>query len=212
MGITIIVAATVANGIGHRSRLPWRLPQEMAYFARLTSNAPAGSMNAVIMGRKTWESIPGKFRPLRGRINEIITRDENFNSNPDNKPIVQTYLQGSLQSAISHARTPAATIPSVHRCFIVGGASIYNEAMSSSFLVDRILLTRVLSPAFEDCDIFFPEFREQKDTEGKAIWERASNEELQVWAGFDVPDGVQEENGVHYEFQMWTRKPSDGSD
>lgn len=78
--LTIIVAATLANGIGHNARLPWRLPQEMAYFARVTTNAPEGSINAVVMGRNTWESIPTKFRPLPKRLNVVISRNENYNA------------------------------------------------------------------------------------------------------------------------------------
>jgi dihydrofolate reductase len=76
---TIIVAATVSNGIGivreSVASLPWRLPKEMAYFARVTTAAPPGTRNAVIMGRKTWESIPEKFKPLRERKNIILSRD-----------------------------------------------------------------------------------------------------------------------------------------
>ena len=76
--LTIIVAATLTNGIGKAGRLPWRLPQEMAYFARVTSNAPEGSINAVIMGKNTWESIPKKFRPLPRRLNVVLSRNKEF--------------------------------------------------------------------------------------------------------------------------------------
>lgn len=76
--LTIIVAATVHNGVGQNARLPWRLPQEMAYFARVTSNAPEGTVNAVVMGRNTWESIPSKFRPLPKRLNLVISRNQNY--------------------------------------------------------------------------------------------------------------------------------------
>lgn len=76
--LTLIVAATAANGIGQGARLPWRLPQEMAYFARVTSSAPEGSTNAVLMGRNTWESIPPKFRPLKNRVNVIISRNAEY--------------------------------------------------------------------------------------------------------------------------------------
>lgn len=76
--LTIIVAATKSNGIGQNSQLPWRLSKEMAYFARVTSNAPTDASNAVIMGRNTWESIPKKFRPLRDRANIIVSRNANY--------------------------------------------------------------------------------------------------------------------------------------
>jgi dihydrofolate reductase len=76
--LTIIVAATKSNGIGQNSQLPWRLAKEMAYFARVTSNAPAGASNAVIMGRNTWESIPTKFRPLKNRVNIVVSRNASY--------------------------------------------------------------------------------------------------------------------------------------
>lgn len=76
--LTIIVAATRNNGIGQGSRLPWRLPQEMAYFAKITKQAPNGYINALIMGRKTWESIPKKNRPLIDRVNIVITGNPEY--------------------------------------------------------------------------------------------------------------------------------------
>jgi len=75
---TIIVAATKSNGIGQSGKLPWKLSKEMAYFARVTSSAPDGRMNAVIMGRKTWESIPAKFKPLSKRFNVVVSRNGDY--------------------------------------------------------------------------------------------------------------------------------------
>ena len=89
--VTLIVAATMNNGIGSSGRLPWRLPREMAYFAKITTLVPettspesygthtaenVSGKNAVIMGRNTWESIPKAFRPLKGRINIILSRSD----------------------------------------------------------------------------------------------------------------------------------------
>lgn len=76
--ITIVVAATRANGIGKDGALPWRLAKEMSYFSQVTTRAPSGTMNALIMGRKTWESIPTKFRPLKERVNVVITRNRDY--------------------------------------------------------------------------------------------------------------------------------------
>lgn len=76
--LTLIVAATRTNGIGQNGSLPWQLPQEMSYFARATKTAPEGKVNAVIMGRNTWESIPKKFRPLRDRVNAVVSRNEKY--------------------------------------------------------------------------------------------------------------------------------------
>ncbi|KAF3354106.1 hypothetical protein VdG1_00363 [Verticillium dahliae VDG1] len=76
LDLTLIVAATRTMGIGRSGTLPWTgLKREMAYFARVTKRLPASApptaLNAVIMGRKTWESIPPRFRPLKGRLNVI---------------------------------------------------------------------------------------------------------------------------------------------
>lgn len=76
--LTLIVAATKSNGIGQNGQLPWRLPKEMKYFARITSHAPENAQNAVVMGRNTWESIPNKFRPLPNRLNVVISRQNDY--------------------------------------------------------------------------------------------------------------------------------------
>jgi dihydrofolate reductase len=75
---SVIVAATTSGGIGKDGNLPWRLSKDMQYFKAVTTRSPEGKRNAVIMGRKTWESIPAKFRPLPDRINVVITRNANF--------------------------------------------------------------------------------------------------------------------------------------
>ena len=76
--LTLIVAATSTNGIGRGGQLPWRLPKEIAYFAKVTSAAPEGKTNTVIMGRKTWESIPHKFEPLRKGANVVISHNKDL--------------------------------------------------------------------------------------------------------------------------------------
>jgi dihydrofolate reductase len=113
-------------------------------------------------------------------------------------------LRSSLQSAIQCLENFPAT--PIHRTFLIGGASVYAEGLAlprtetGAAYVDRILLTRILSPAFDECDVFMPDFAAEDDK-----WKRADQVELAEWAGFDVPAGVQEENGVEYEFQMWVR-------
>ncbi|KAJ6519796.1 dihydrofolate reductase-like domain-containing protein [Mycena sanguinolenta] len=194
--LTIIVAATKSNGIGQNSQLPWRLAKEMAYFARVTSNAPEGASNAVIMGRNTWESIPPKFRPLKNRVNIVISRNASYD-------VGSAHLEGSLEAAITRMKSESQ----VSRGFVIGGASLYAESLalppsSPVGFVDRILLTRILFPAFEKCDVFMPDFL--NGTNGR--WERAAHDALEAWVGFEVAQGVQEENGVEYEFQMWIRQ------
>jgi dihydrofolate reductase len=96
----------------------------------------------------------------------------------------------------------------LHRGFIIGGASLYAESLglpvsSTEPTVDRILLTRILSPEFNNCDVFMPDFL--KETSESMQWKRSTHAELEEWVGFEVPVGEQEENGVKYEFQMWVR-------
>ncbi|KAG5639227.1 hypothetical protein H0H81_005301 [Sphagnurus paluster] len=189
LGLTIIVAATKSNGIGKNSGLPWRLAKEMKYFAQVTTNAPEGYANAVVMGRNTWESIPKMFRPLPRRVNIVISGNNKY----------EVYVVPDLteiNDAIIHSE--------------IRGRSIYAEALdlsatsNSLAVVDRVLLTRIVSPDFDDCDVFMPDFlKDDESTSNK--WERASHSDLEEWVGFKVPQGVQKEDGVEYEFQMWTR-------
>ena len=98
----------------------------------------------------------------------------------------------------------------IHRAFIIGGVSLYADTLalpsSSNAFVDRVLLTRISSPAFQDCDVHLPDFLSDTTPEGNAIWTRSLHEELKEWTGLDIPPGVQTENGVEYEFQMWMRE------
>ncbi|KAI0825090.1 dihydrofolate reductase [Trametes gibbosa] len=210
--LTIIVAATHNNGIGRNSQLPWRLPREMSFFSRITTGAPEGSMNAVVMGRATWESIPQKFRPLPERLNIVISRDVKYELLPPNAGTSKApvYLHTSVDSAVNRLSQTDSVEKPLYRSFVAGGAHIYRATLalptSSHTFVDRILLTRVLSPAFDDCDVFFPDIIEENGRGGEQEkWKQASYAELKEWAGFDVPEGIQEENGVQYEFQMWVR-------
>lgn len=143
------------------------------------------------MGRKTWESIPPKFRPLKDRTNIVITRTSGLTARGG-------VLTGSVEEAIE-----AVENTEVKRAFVIGGAQIYKAALERKEM-KRILLTRVLSD-FE-CDTFFPL---QLDESGKSEgWERKSKEDLDRWVGEQVPEGVQEENGTRYVFEMWEKTES----
>eukprot|EP01147_Barroeca_monosierra_P003015 gene3015-5799_t len=76
--VYIVVAATLQGGIGLKGRLPWNLRGDMDHFRRVTTEAEAGKQNAVIMGRKTFESIPEANRPLRGRFNIVLSRNDSY--------------------------------------------------------------------------------------------------------------------------------------
>ncbi|GAA5928302.1 hypothetical protein JCM10213_005699 [Rhodosporidiobolus nylandii] len=223
--LTLIVAATPSNAIGRASSLPWRLSKEMAYFARVTKgeDAQRDGLNAVIMGRKSWEGVPSKFRPLPVRVNVVVSRQAGFDLNGAS----QTHLASSLPSAVDLLRSlpPAASsskstsTPSapLHRAFLIGGAQLYNLVLTempsptSPFIADRILLTRILTE-YPDCDTFLHDFVSDTGAEGARVWRQASHAELREWAGWEVPEGVQVEEDrmnkgkeVRYEYQMWVR-------
>jgi dihydrofolate reductase len=147
------------------------------------------------MGRKTWDSIPPRFRPLKDRTNIVISRGLKPDSSPSNGVIVS-----SIDSAIDSAASEGVGVD--RKIFVIGGAQIYEEALKKE-QANRILLTRVLTD-FE-CDTFFP-IQLNEDGEGEDGWERKSKEELDRWTGETVPEGVQEEGGTKYVFEMWERK------
>ena len=122
------------------------------------------------------------------------------------------YLHSDLDSAIRQLSDPDLTKASpIHRGFVIGGASLYSATLAlppsaQAAFVNRILLTRIISPLFEQCDVYIPNLLENAIIDGEEVnWQRASHPDLQAWAGFEVPEGVQQENGVEYEFQMWVR-------
>ncbi|KAK7428493.1 hypothetical protein QQZ08_004931 [Neonectria magnoliae] len=200
--LTLIVAATRTMGIGANGAMPWTgLRKEMQYFARVTTRlppqVPSTAVNAVIMGRKTWDSIPAKFRPLKDRLNIVISR-----SAPAAPPAADADPRGpepvrvaSLDAALQYARARA----DVARVFVMGGAQIYAAALHVPE-ARRVLLTSIASDF--DCDVFFPL---RLGDDGLTNWARRPREELERWTGQDVVEGGQEEAGTRYEFQMWEK-------
>lgn len=149
----IMVAVDERLGIGKGSGLPWRLPSEMAYFVRTTTETRApGTRNAVFMGRVNWESIPPKYRPLADRLNAVLTHREPYE-------VPEGVLVGS---GIDELVRRLAREPDVERIFCVGGGDVYAQAIESP-LCDRLLLTRV--NATFDCDTFFPAFEHRFELE-----------------------------------------------
>jgi dihydrofolate reductase len=141
-----------------------------------------------VMGRKTWDSIPPRFRPLKNRLNVVITRQP--------KSVDASCICGDVDTAIKVVGSTGVQ----RKAFIIGGSQIYKAALEKQE-AKRILLTRILTD-FE-CDTFFPvQLNEDGTADG---WERKTKEELDSWVGETVPEGVQEENGTKYVFEMWER-------
>lgn len=140
----IVVAADAARGIGLDNTLPWRLPTEMAYFKRVTSESAAGRRNAVIMGRKTFESIPAKFRPLKDRLNVVLSRDPAYAA------------EGACTArSLEDSLALLAGDPGIDKAFVIGGGSLYTEALRHPWCT-RVYVTRVHRTF--PCDAFLSEF------------------------------------------------------
>ena len=141
----LVAAADSMRGIGKSGDLPWRLHGDMAFFRNLTrTTEDSGKLNAVIMGRKTWESIPPRFRPLEHRLNVILTRQDNYDPGEE----------ALLSSSLDQARQLLARRQDVEKVFVVGGGAVYQEAIRAPGC-NRVYLTEV-EGEFE-CDTFFPE-------------------------------------------------------
>ncbi|XP_053858521.1 dihydrofolate reductase isoform X1 [Vidua macroura] len=144
-----IVAVSQNMGIGKDGRLPWPpLRNEYKYFQRMTSTSRVeGKQNAVIMGKKTWFSIPEKNRPLKDRINIVLSRELK------ETPKGAHYLSKSLDDALALLDSPELQ-SKVDMVWIVGGTSVYKAAMEKP-IHHRLFVTRILKE-FES-DTFFPE-------------------------------------------------------
>jgi dihydrofolate reductase len=132
--ITIIVATDKNNVIGNENDIPWHIPEDFKYFKEQTMNKP------IILGRKTWESLPRK--PLPNRIHYIISRNENY----DVTEYKDVYCFNSLEDAINQAKIEQQEI------MIIGGAEIYKQALP---FTDKIL--RTLIDLEVQGDTYFPE-------------------------------------------------------
>jgi len=135
MIVSAIVAMAKNRVIGRDSDLPWRLPDDMKFFQRTTTG------HHVITGRKNYETIPPKYRPLKDRVNIVVTRNSNYTA-------PGAVVVHSLKAALELAHDAGEK-----EVFIIGGGQIYLEALEKK-LVDRIYLTEV--EAEVEGDTLFP--------------------------------------------------------
>lgn len=150
MQFSIIAALDNRNGIGIKGGLPWKLPGDMKHFKDVTCGSVKDTANVVIMGRKTWESIPERFRPLSGRINVVLTRNYNLKL-PTGVVRCSDFQSIELELDKSEYKNRYGEM------FVIGGQQIYEEAIQSSNC-RRLYITHVESDF--DCDAFFPDFSE----------------------------------------------------
>ncbi|XP_076241188.1 dihydrofolate reductase [Calliopsis andreniformis] len=180
LNLNLIAAACENMGIGINGTLPWKLKNEMAFFTSMTTKTKdANKKNVVLMGRRTWECIPSKYRPLRNRINMVLTSQSLDYGN-----------QAIVCKSIPHALEIISQGPlkdKVENIWVIGGSSVYKAAMESPNF-HRLYLTRIKQ--YFECDTFFPtipnNFTKMQD--------------------LDIPQGVQEEDGIQFVYEVYEKK------
>lgn len=155
--IYLIVATDLKGGMGLNGKLPWHLPGDMKFFQKTTIHSDNIQFrNMAVMGRVTWESIPEKSRPLKGRMNVIITRNKDYLA-PEGVKVVH-----SIDEAVKAADDRVADI------FVIGGAKVFDQFMKKR-KIDGIYLTRIKKEY--KCDTLFPKipkaFKPEKLGEGQ---------------------------------------------
>ena len=139
--ISVIVAVARDGAIGRNNQLLWRLPEDLKRFKALTMG------HAVIMGRKTWDSLPERFRPLPARRNIVLSRRSDF-------ALAGAEVLQSLDAAL-------AACANDERVYVIGGGQIYAEALPQA---DRLEVTEVHAD-FPDADTHFPAWDRHAFTE-----------------------------------------------
>ncbi len=175
MSVKIIVAVAQNGVIGKDGSIPWRISADLKRFSELTKG---NGKNAVIMGRKTWESIPAKYRPLPGRMNLVVTSSA-IRSEHERCGYVPTLLEAFKLAS------------DYEDVWLIGGQRIYEEAMATfgrtdGYRVEQVYLTLVYRN-FEG-DTFFP-FFDRDAFEG-------------------VVKGGGRKDGLEYTFMCFDRKDS----
>ncbi|XP_011693649.1 PREDICTED: dihydrofolate reductase isoform X1 [Wasmannia auropunctata] len=176
--LELIAAACENMGIGVNGDLPWRLKMEMAYFTRMTTDTKhKNKKNIVLMGRRTWECIPGKYRPLKDRINMVLTSQS-----------LDYGDEAIACKSIAHALDVISGMENqVERVWVIGGSSVYKSAMESPHF-GRLYLTRIKKKY--ECDTFFPPIPN----------------DFVLIEDPTVPQGTQEENGIEFVYEVYERR------
>ena len=150
MKFSIVVAVDSKLGIGKDNTLPWRLPGDLKAFKEITTRSESGKPNAVIMGRKTWDSLPPKVKPLPGRLNIVVSRQKDLEL-PES-----CILSHSLDEALR-----ACKPEELSEAFVLGGSQLFDIALEHPSL-HKVYLTEIYKDF--DCDCFFPDYKGKLST------------------------------------------------
>ncbi len=170
-GLGLVWAQTSTGVIGKAGAMPWHLPEDMSHFSRLTTGHP------VIMGRKTWESFPDKYRPLPGRTNIVITRQAAWRDTPGAEGAVAV---ASLDDALLESQFVAGH----ETVWIIGGGEIFAQALD---LADVAVVTTIDTTA--EGDTFAPDLGYD--------WTASASLPANGW--------LTSANGTRYRITLWRR-------
>ncbi len=169
MKFSIILAVDDKNWFWKDWYLPWKIKKDMQYFKEKTVQTEnPNKINAVIMGRKTWDSIPEKYRPLPWRLNFVLTRNPDYS---DEWCVVFSSFEKCMETIQLN--------PSVESVFIMGWATLYNDALHNPDL-EKIYITKV--EWNYNCDVFFDWVPESFVLE----WESEQQAENEIQFTFQV--------------------------
>ncbi len=175
---SIILAIDEKNWLWKSGNLAWKLSEDMKYFKNITCKTEdLGKLNWVIMWRKTWESIPTKFRPLPNRINSILSKTlkiESCNSKIDDFVLYFNDFEHCLKELSGKEN--------LENIFVIGWANIYNQVLLHPNL-EKIYLTKILWDF--NCDVFFNWVPDDFHL-------KSYTDEM-------------EENGIKYRFEVWSK-------
>lgn len=174
--IGMIWAQTPDRVIGSGGTMPWHVPEDLAYFKQVTQGSP------VIMGRRTWDSLPEKFRPLPGRVNVVITSDTGRAQQLAEQGALSA---ASLEEAIEAAQPHASETSTV---WIMGGGAVYAEALEKDLA--RVASVTQLNVSTEG-DTYAPALDPER-------WHLVSAMPAQGWET--------SETGTEYRFETYARR------
>jgi len=182
----ILVACTKKGGIGKDGTIPWYLPPDLKYFRSITMEASdSGAINAVIMGKNTWYSLPK--RPLAGRLNVVLTSSENV----EDITASGAHVCRSLDEALAYLKGMA----NIEKVFVIGGGRVYEEAIRHPEC--RYVYATVIENEY-DCDTFFPLERLERDRSQDGLTIFSSFIMVSFTFGFRYKD-------IRYEFRKYER-------
>nr|XP_057932462.1 zgc:153031 [Doryrhamphus excisus] len=180
--VRVIAAVSRDGGIGRDGKLPWNLPSEFQYFLHtVTQVSRAGKINMMVWGKLCWYSNPPTMFPMPNVLHVVLS--QTLTTVPDHAHFLCRDLESAILLA---AQYPLADL--VETIWIAGGTRVYKDALQHRWC-DLVYLTDV--KASFDCDVFFPDLDEE-------VFKRQER-----FAG--LPTGIQEENGIKYEFQVFKK-------